>query len=117
MSEAEQSPLAAVSNAMVTLHKQQFGRGPTRVRTNYAGSDSLICVMEDALLPAERSMVEMGEAHRVQESRLYFQNATASQFVAAVEEIVDRKVWSFASACDAERGVVTEIYHFAPTQD
>lgn len=108
------SVLAAVSNAMVTLHKEQFGRGPTRARSNWAGEDSLICVMQDALLPAERAMVQMGEAYRVQESRMYFQSATADTFIATVEAIVDRRVWSFASATDAHNGVVTELYHFVP---
>jgi hypothetical protein len=28
--------LAAVSNAMVSLHKEQFGRGPQRARSNFA---------------------------------------------------------------------------------
>src|SRR5207248_3007784 len=61
----EQGQLAAVSSAMVHLHKEQFGRGPTRARTNWAGNDVLICVLEDALLPAEQAMVEMDEAARV----------------------------------------------------
>src|SRR5688500_9318029 len=108
------SVLAAVSNAMVTLHKEQFGRGPTRAHTNWAGEDSLICVMQDALLPAERALVEMGEGHRVQETRMYFQSASADTFIASVEAITGRRVWSFASATDARMGVVTEIYHFEP---
>jgi uncharacterized protein YbcI len=107
-------PLAAVSNALVALHKEQFGRGPTRARTDWAGPDVLICIMEDALLPAERSMVEMGEAHRVQESRLFFQSATADQFISAVENIVNRQVRSFSSATDPLSGIVAEIYVFIP---
>lgn len=70
--------------------------------------------MEDALLPAERALVEMGESHRVQEARLFFQNATADQFRAAVEEIVGRKVRGFTSATDPDEGIVAEIYVFAP---
>ena len=31
--------LAAVSNALVSLHKEQFGRGPVRARTHFAGDD------------------------------------------------------------------------------
>jgi uncharacterized protein YbcI len=112
--DATLSPLAAVSNVVVSLHKQQFGRGPTRARSHFAGPDSLICVLEDALLPAEVSMIEMGEARRVEETRLYFQNATAGKFKAAIEEITGRSVWSFASATDASTGVVTEIFHFYP---
>jgi len=41
---------AAISNAMVKLHKEQFGRGPTRARTHFAGPDALVCVLEDVLL-------------------------------------------------------------------
>ena len=55
------SMLTEISNAMVSLHKEQFGRGPTRARTSFAGSDLLICVLEDVLLPAERALVDMGQ--------------------------------------------------------
>src|SRR4051794_10271323 len=106
--------LNAVSDAMVALHKEQFGRGPTRARTHFAGSDTLVCVLQDALLPAERAMVEMGEAQRVRESRMWFQVATAQRFVDSVEGIVGRAVYSFASASDPERGVVMGIFVFEP---
>jgi uncharacterized protein YbcI len=108
------TPLQAVSNAMVALHKEQFGRGPTRARSHFAGPDALVCVMQDALLPAERAMVEMGDGHRVRESRMWFQTATAQRFIAAVEGIVDRSVFSFASATDPDRAVVMEIFVFEP---
>jgi len=106
--------LNAVSNAMVALHKEQFGRGPTRARSHFAGSDALLCILQEALLPAERAMVEMGEAQRVRESRLWFQVATSQRFIEAVERIVGRTVYSFASATDPEPGVVTEIFIFKP---
>ncbi len=51
------STLMAISNAMVALHKEQFGRGPTRARSDFAGPDGLLCVLEDALLPAEHAIV------------------------------------------------------------
>ena len=49
------SALQAVSNAMVRLHKEQFGRGPTKSRAFLAGPDALTCVLEDALLPPAKS--------------------------------------------------------------
>ena len=98
--------LQAVSNTMVRLHKEQFGRGPTNARANFAGPDSLLCVLDDALLPAERHMVAMGEQQRVREARMFMQVATADRFVSAVEEIVLRKVRAFASASDPDKGVV-----------
>jgi uncharacterized protein YbcI len=106
--------LSAVSTALVALHKEQFGRGPTRARTNFAGADTLVCILQDALLPAERAMVEMGESHRVRESRAWFQVATAQRFIDTVEAIIDRTVVSFASATDPENGVVMEVFVLAP---
>ena len=105
------APLTAVSNAMVRLHKEQFGRGPTRARSGFVG-DTLVCVLEDVLLPAELKMVEMGDPQRVRESRVAFQAATAHDFVRAVEEIVQRKVRAFGSAVDVEANVVYENFTF-----
>jgi uncharacterized protein YbcI len=104
--------LAAVCNTLVSLHKEQFGRGPTGARAHFAGDDMLVCVLEDALLPAERTMVRMGDQQRVRDSRTAFQAATREQFVDAVEAIVRRDVEAFASAIDPDQGVVWEIYNF-----
>ncbi len=71
------SALSEVSNALVALHKSQFGRGPTRARSYFAGPDTLICVLQDALLPAERKLTELGEEGRVRDSRTALQAATA----------------------------------------
>jgi uncharacterized protein YbcI len=107
------SILADVSNALVRLHKEQFGRGPTLSRAHFGGPDVLVCVLEDVLLPAERKMVALGEQQRVRESRVAFQAATGSDFVAAVEQIVQRKVRAFASAIDPDNDVVFETFYFA----
>jgi uncharacterized protein YbcI len=106
--------LQDVSNAMVALHKEQFGRGPTRVQSHFAGADALLCVMDDALLPAESKMVDMGEQQRVRESRMFFQVATAAQFIETVETITGRTVRAFASATDPDRSVVMENFIFEP---
>jgi uncharacterized protein YbcI len=106
--------MAAVSRAMVSLHKQQFGRGPTRARSHFSGRDALVCVLENALLPSEQKMVELGEAQRVRESRIAFQVATANEFITAVEQIVYRKVSAFASAIDPENDVLFENFAFEP---
>jgi uncharacterized protein YbcI len=113
-SEHETSPMAAVSNAMVRLHKEQFGRGPTSARTHFAGPDALVCVLADALLPAEIKMVKMGDGQRVRESRVAFQAATTVEFIDAVEHIIDRKVRAFGSAIDVENNVVFENFYLEP---
>jgi uncharacterized protein YbcI len=101
-----------VSNAMVKLHKEQFGRGPTTARSHFAGPDVVICVLETVLLPAEKKMVELGEQAGVRASRVAFQAATADEFITAVEAIVDRKVHAFASGVDPDNDVVFETFLF-----
>src|SRR3954454_17381344 len=113
---ASLSPLQAVSNAMVKLHKEQFGRGPTSAQSHFAGSDALVCVLQDALLPAERKLVELGDQGRVRESRIAFQAATQTEFIAAVEEILSRKVRAFGSAVDPDANVVFENFYFEPRE-
>jgi uncharacterized protein YbcI len=116
--ETQQQPggwmMQDVSNAMVALHKEQFGHGPTTAQSHLAGADALLCVMDDALLPAERTMVDMGEQQRVRESRMFMQVATAAQFIETVERITGRTVRAFASATDPDRGVVMETFVFEP---
>src|SRR4051794_5416448 len=108
------SGLAAISSAMVALHKEQFGRGPTRARSNFAGPDTLVCVLNDVLLPAELAMVEMGDQQRVRDTRTYLQVATAGRFVEVVERITGRSVRSFASASDPDNNTVFEVFDLVP---
>ena len=110
--DRSRSMLEAISTAMVRLHKEQFGRGPTRSRAFFAGPDGVVCVMRDALLPAERKMVELGHQDRVRDVRMDFQAAAEDEFVAAVEQIVGRKVIAFASGVDPDRDVVFENFLF-----
>jgi len=107
----------AVSNAMVALHKEQFGRGPTQARTNWAGDDTLVSVLHGGLLPAELALVAMGEQQRVRESRMFFQVATADRFIAAVEKLVGRTVYAFTSATDPDKDVIVETVVFEPRDD
>ncbi len=65
-----QSVQMAVSNAMVRLYKEQFGRGPTKARTNFAGPDTIVCTLEDSMTPAERNMVALGDHQRLRDGRV-----------------------------------------------
>ena len=94
--------LMEVSNTMVRLFKDQFGRGPTKARTHWAGPDALMSILEDTLTPAERNMVKMGEHQRLRDLRMFFQYATVAEFCEPVERLTGRKVRSFLSATDTE---------------
>ena len=119
MDETEQrsSAMMAVSNAMVRLHKEQFGRGPTKARSYYAGPDTLLSILENVLVPAEQKLIEIGQAERVRDTRTSFQAATQAEFIAAVEQIVHRKVRAFASAVDVKADLAYEIFTFERSEN
>ena len=102
--------MAAVWDAQIALHKEQFGRGPRRTRSHFADEDRLVCICEDALSSADLALVEMTYHGRVQQTQLSSQMATRSKFIEAVQAILERKVIAFSSATDGLAGVVWEIY-------
>jgi uncharacterized protein YbcI len=108
--------LAELSNAMVGLYKEQFGRGPTKTRTNYAGPDCVITTLEDSLTPAERRLAEMGEHQRLRDTRMFFQYASVDEFTEAVERITGRKVRGFVSGIDTEQDISSEVFYLEPLQ-
>lgn len=106
--------LVELSNAMVRIYKEQFGRGPTKTRTQYAGPDTVISTIEDSLTRAERRMVDLGEHQRVRDIRTFFQHASDREFTQAVEQITGRRVRAFVSGIDVERDVSSEVFYLEP---
>jgi uncharacterized protein YbcI len=109
--------MMAISNAMVRLHKEQFGRGPTKARSYFAGPDTLVSTLENVLVPAEQKLIEIGQEERVRDTRTSFQAATQAEFIAAVEQIVHRKVRAFASAVDVKANLAYEIFTFERSEN
>lgn len=110
----QQSPLQEISTAMVQIYKDQFGRGPTKVRTEYAGPDALVCLLEHTFTPAERNLQAMGEHQRLRDIRMLFQYAEQARFVAPVERTTGRKVRAFISGIDTNADVASEMFVLEP---
>src|SRR5687768_16313588 len=89
---ANENVLSQISNEMVRLYKEQFGRGPTKTRTNWAGPDMLVVTLEQTFTPAERSLQQMGEHQRLLDLRLLFQYASVASFCEPIERLIGRKV-------------------------
>jgi uncharacterized protein YbcI len=108
--------LQELTNAMVRLYKELFGRGPTKARTDYAGPDTLLATIENSLTAAERTMVELNEGQRVREIRMFFQDANEGDFREAVEQITGRKVRAFVSGMDTRHDVSSEVFYLEPVE-
>jgi uncharacterized protein YbcI len=106
---------AELSREMVRLYKEQFGRGPTRSRTEFAGPDIVVCTLEESFTPAEKRLAEMEQHQRLRDTRLYLQHATKETFIETAERILGRKVRGFNSSTDTHSDISIEVFHLEPS--
>lgn len=111
MSGPSEGLYSAISKEMVRLYKEKFGRGPTKVRTSFAGPDVLVCTLEDSLTSAEQTLAAMGESQKLREIRMVFQYGTEAEFRAAVERVTGRAVRAFVSGIDTNADVSSEVFY------
>jgi uncharacterized protein YbcI len=86
----------ALSNAMVGLKKQYYGKGPSRARS-YLMDEYVLVVMEGGLTRSEETLLEAGQPDLVRNYRLAFQEAVTQTTTRAVEDLTGRKVLSYHS--------------------
>lgn len=101
--------LAAVSNRVVALHKEYYGRGPTRVKAYYDG-DLLVILLRGGLLRAEQTLNDNGHGRTVLEQRLAFQEAVRDKFIEAIEDVVGRKVVGYMSGSQLDPDMSAEVF-------
>jgi uncharacterized protein YbcI len=87
---------AAVSNAIVGLFKEFYGKGPTAAKT-YFNDDWVFCVMEGGLTRNEETLLAAGQHDLVREVRLRFQEVVHDRICGTVAAIVERPVLTYHS--------------------
>jgi len=103
---------ANIASGFVSLHSRYYGRGPTKSKV-YEDGDMIAVVLEETFTPAERTLIDQGQAEGVQEIRRNFQQIMADQFKALVEQGTGRKVRSFLSETDLENDISVEMFLLA----
>ena len=87
---------AAISNAMVTLKKQFYGKGPFKAKT-YLNETYVFCVLEGGLTRNEQTLLEAGEAELVRTYRMRFDAVMSKPTMEAVEQLTGRRVLGYHS--------------------
>lgn len=108
------SVLLQISNAVVRLYKDAFGRGPTKARAQFAGPDTLVVVLEDSMTVVERNLAAMGEHGRLRDARMFFQYALEEEFRAIIERSLGRRTVAFISGIDTRHDVSVEVFTLEP---
>jgi uncharacterized protein YbcI len=108
--------LAEISNAMVRIHKEHWGKGPTKARTIYT-EDVVLCRLEEIFTKAETTLVSAGREQEVRNMRIAFQRALEHEFVGAVERLTGRKVTAFISEMHAATNMGIELFVLEPAEE
>lgn len=88
--------LSGISNAMVGLKKQFYGKGPSRART-FINENYVFCVLEGGLTRNEETLLEAGKWRIVRDYRLHFQETMTKATTEAVEQLTGRRVLTYNS--------------------
>ena len=86
----------AISNALVAVKKQLYGKGPVKAKT-YINDNYVFSVLEGGLTRNEETLLAAGEHRLVRDYRLRFQETVADTIRAAVEEATGQKVMAYHS--------------------
>jgi uncharacterized protein YbcI len=89
--------LAAVTNGIVQLFREYYGRGPNKAKSFLLDEYIVVCVLEDTMTTVEQTLVKHGNGDMVRQVRLVFQEAMADQFKGVVEKAMGRTVATYHS--------------------
>jgi uncharacterized protein YbcI len=104
---------AAVSNAIVGLLKEFYGKGPTAAKT-YINDDWVFCVMEGGLTRNEETFLANGKHELVRQVRLQFQELMTDRITGVVAEIMERPVLTYHSQVLFEPVRFVEMFLLEP---
>src|SRR3954451_294576 len=103
---------ATISNEIVRLQAEYYGKGPTRAKT-YIVEDLVVVVLEESFTRAEKTLAERGERDAIEHIRRRFQQQMAEDFTSVVEQATGRKVRVFLSETNIDHDVSVETFLLA----
>lgn len=106
--------LTAISDGLVELLKEFYGRGPTRAKSYYQ-DDLVVCVLRGGFTVVERTLMEGGREDSVIQQRMDFQDLMRQRFEKVVEEATGRRVIGFMSGNQQDPDLMCEVFVLGPT--
>ncbi|MGI8945927.1 MAG: Na-translocating system protein MpsC family protein [Thermoleophilaceae bacterium] len=106
--------LTAISDGMVALLKEFYGRGPTRAKSYYQ-DDLVVCLLRGGFSQVEQTLLEGGRGSAVIQQRMEFQDLMRDRFTAVIEAATGREVIGFMSGNQQGPDIMCEVFILAPT--
>lgn len=99
------------------VYEDAFGRGPTKARAFFTGSELLVVMLQDSLTLPERNLFALGEYARVREQRVFLGLAFEDQKRSEIERILQRRVVASIFGCDPRSDLVAKIFTLEPSAE
>ena len=103
----------AISDGLVALLKEYYGRGPDKAKT-YLSDDLVVCLLRGGFTPVEQTLREGGHGDDVIRQRMAFQDVMRHRFEQGVEHATGRRVVGFMSGNQQEPDMICEVFVLAP---
>jgi uncharacterized protein YbcI len=104
--------LTEVSNSLVSLHREHFGRGPGAARS-FISDEIVVCVLTDIYTQVEKTLIRAGQADHVRETRALHQLALEDEYKSRVERITGSRVDAFLSVVHVDPDLAVETFVLA----
>jgi uncharacterized protein YbcI len=102
--------LAEITNGIVGLFTEYYGRGPTRAKTYLLDDTYVVTVLRDTMTTVEKTLAANGHEDQVRDVRLTFQEAMADSFKSVVERALSRPVAAYHSQLLADADIGFELF-------
>jgi uncharacterized protein YbcI len=106
--------LTAISDGLVALLKEFYGRGPMRAKS-YFEDDLVVCVLRGGFSRVEQTLLDGGRGAAVINQRMEFQDVMRPRFEAVIEDATGRRVIGFMSGNQQDPDLMCEVFILAPT--
>ena len=106
--------LTAISDGLVALLKEFYGRGPTQAKSYYQ-DDLVVCLLRGGYTQVEQTLLDGGRGSAVIEQRMAFQELMRARFEEVVERATGRKVIGFMSGNQQEPDLMCEVFVLDPS--
>jgi len=106
--------LTAISDGMVALLKEFYGRGPSRTKSYYQ-DDLVVCLLRGGFSQVEQTLLEGGRGSAVIQQRMEFQDLMRDRFEAVIKASTGRDVIGFMSGNQQGPDIMCEVFILAPT--
>jgi uncharacterized protein YbcI len=100
---------AAIARAVVRIHRNRLGRGPTRARAFFRG-DIVVVVLEDVLVTEERTLVAGGHHDSVILVRQRLLETMRPELITAVERLTGRCVTALMSDTRPKPDMASHVF-------